>query len=192
MKTTLVRLSSLLIAAAALTLGLRADPTNLPPSLGLEPAPAPANPGLAPIPAPTTTTPPLASTNAPVAAKKKAAKAKPAKLPGAFSGTVGLVNTNAMTITLAGKNPGRVLTMGSQSRLFRKAKPLTLADVKTDDHIEGQVHKNDKGTEVIVAAYISTAKPAATTPAKKKAAKKPAATTPASSTNSIPAAIPAK
>ncbi|HTI68496.1 MAG TPA: hypothetical protein VMF06_00910 [Candidatus Limnocylindria bacterium] len=177
MKTTSVRPFWLAIALAGLTLGSRADLTNVPPDLGLT-APPPITSATAVTNATTTTAPAKAKA-------KKVVKPTPAKLPGAFSGNVAAVNTNAMTISLDGPFPPRVLTMGSQSHLFRKNKPLTLGQVVVGDHVVGNVHKNAKGVETIINANFSDKKASAETkptgvkptgvkPAAKKPAKKPA------------------
>ena len=156
-----------------MAVGLRADATNLPPDLGLGTAPAISNSVIpAPVISAPLAAPAVTETNAAPAKAKKAAKPKPVKLPGAFSGVVASVNTNALTLTLTGPAPGRVLAMTSQSHLFHKNKPITFSQISVGDQIHGQAKKNAKGPDTILNAYFSSKAPGTTPPAKKKKAAK--------------------
>ena len=156
-----------------MAVGLHADVTNLPPDLGLGTAPAISNSVIpAPVIAAPLAAPAVTETNAAPAKAKKAAKPKPVKLPGAFSGVVASVNTNALTLTLAGPAPGRVLAMSSQSRLFHKTKPITFAQINVGDQIRGQAKKNAKGPDTILNATFSAKAAGALQTKTKKPAKK--------------------
>ena len=109
-----------------------------------------------------------------------------------FHGTVASVDKKALTITLAGKEKTRVITIGSKSLFEKDGKPATFGQVAVGDYAKGRLEK-DGDHEVLLKGSFGLApekKTGEAKPAKKaKADKKPAA--PATGTNA-PAALETK
>lgn len=68
-----------------------------------------------------------------------------------FQGTVKSVDSTAKTVTLVGaRDQDRVIQLDGESRLIKAAKPATLAEVVTNDFVQGLLKKNDRGEDVLV------------------------------------------
>lgn len=68
-----------------------------------------------------------------------------------FQGTVKSVDGTAKTLTLVGpRDQDRVIQLDGQSRLIKAAKPVTLADVVTNDYARGLLKRNDRGEDVLI------------------------------------------
>ncbi len=106
-------------------------------------AQAPSTNAPRPRPAPPAGTPPMsAGTNA---------VARPARNQLPFQGAVKSVDGTAKTVTLVGpRDQDRVIHLDGESRLIKAAKPVTVADVVTNDYARGLLKKNDRGEEVLI------------------------------------------
>ncbi len=132
-----------------------------------------------------TNTPALKHTKPKADKKEKTDDATKAKIY-PFHGTVASVDKKALTITLAGKEKPRVITVGSKTLIEKDGKPATFSQVAVGDYAKGRLEK-DGEKEVLVKATFGPApekKAGEAKPAKKA---KAAATTPAP----VPAAAPA-
>ena len=71
-----------------------------------------------------------------------------------FRGTVKATDKTAMTITLAGKEKDRVVTVTSETRIAKEGKPATFGDIATGEMVRGQVKKTPEGKESAVSVYL--------------------------------------
>jgi hypothetical protein len=71
-----------------------------------------------------------------------------------FRGTVKTTDKTAMTITLAGKEKDRVVTVTSETRIAKEGKPATFGDIATGEMVRGQVKKTPEGKENAVSVYL--------------------------------------
>lgn len=127
MKTAPTFILSLAAGLCIATALAQAPSTNAP-----RPRPAP----------PSGTLPTTAGTNA---------VARPARNRLPFQGAVKSVDATAKTLTLVGpRDQDRVIQLDGESRLIKAAKPVTLADVVTNDYARGLLKKNDRGEEVLI------------------------------------------
>jgi hypothetical protein len=106
-------------------------------------AQAPSTNSPRPRPAPPAGTPPMsAGTNA---------VARSARGQSPFQGSVKSVDGTAKTVTLVGpRDQDRVIQLDGESRLIKAAKPITLADVVTNDYARGLLKKNERGEDVLI------------------------------------------
>ena len=81
-----------------------------------------------------------------------------------FRGTVGSVDSSAMTVTLAGKKKDRVLHVSGQTRLERDGKSAAIGDIRPGDFARGSITQEADGREVLVKASFGEAPAAAGRP----------------------------
>jgi len=71
-----------------------------------------------------------------------------------FRGTVKATDKTAMTITLAGKEKDRVVSVTSETKIMKENKPATFGDIATGEMVRGQVKKTPEGKENAVSVYL--------------------------------------
>ena len=84
-----------------------------------------------------------------------------------FRGKVGAVDATAKTITLEGKETGRVFQVTSATKISKDGKPAVLADVTLGEAVGGLAKENAAGKWEIVTLRIG-ARPGKEKPSEKK------------------------
>jgi hypothetical protein len=83
-------------------------------------------------------------------AKEKSSKTRKKRDTYPYSGVIGSIEGNRITLKL--KTKGRVITVADDAKITRDGKPAKLADIKAGVYVSGQVKKID-GKEVAVSVY---------------------------------------
>lgn len=87
--------------------------------------------------------------------------------PYPFRGKVGAIDKEKKTITILGKEKGRVLYLSDKTKIVKGGKPAKLEDAAVGDQIAGRLSKTSDGKEMLVSLRIGP-KPASTKHQKEK------------------------